>query len=216
MSLIACPGCDLLQHLPVLAPRDKVFCARCGHALVRRPFDSWNRCFALTLAAAICLLIANVTPLMGLTTVGRGASTTIIGGALALWNQGEQFTSAVVAFCALLAPAGYLLCMLAILLAARLTPVPRWTGELLRWTRYLQIWSLHEVMTLGVLVALVKIAEVAHVDPGIGIFAVGALTLLFPAIMAHFDPTEIWDRIEWAQQTAREAPRGGDGVGVRA
>lgn len=204
MSLIACPGCDLLQRMPVLAPRDKAFCARCGHTLGRRPVDALNRCLALTITAAILLLIANLTPLMGLTAVGRSASTTILGGAIEMWRHGEQITAAIIAFCALIAPTGYVSFMLVILVAARRTPVPGWTAELLRWTHYLQIWSLHEVMTLGVLVALVKIAELAHVDAGIGIFAVGTLTVLFPAIMAHFDPDEIWDRIEWASAAGIE------------
>ena len=215
MPLIACSGCDFLQRLPALAPRDKACCARCGHVLERRPVDAPNRCLALTIAAAIVLIVANFTPLMGLTAVGRAASTTILGGAIEMWRHGEQIAAAIVAFCALIAPTGYVTCMLTILLAARRTPVPRWVAELLRWTYYLQVWSLHEVMTLGVLVALVKIAELAHVDAGIGIFAVGALTILFPAIMAHFDASEIWDRIEWASGSPSDEVSANN-VGARA
>jgi paraquat-inducible protein A len=57
---------------------------------------------------------------------------------------------------------------------------------------------MNEVMLLGILVALIKIAELATVDPGIGMYAVGALVLLFPAIMVTFDPGEVWQRVEWA------------------
>ena len=49
-------------------------------------------------------------------------------------------------------------------------------------------WSMNEVMMLGILVALIKIAELATVDAGIGMYAVGAMVLLFPAIMVTFDP----------------------------
>ena len=35
-------------------------------------------------------------------------------------------------------------------------------------------------------------------DAGVGLYAVGALLVLFPAIMIHFDPREIWQRVEWA------------------
>jgi hypothetical protein len=28
-------------------------------------------------------------------------------------------------------------------------------------------------------------------------YAVGALVILFPAIMVTFDPDEIWQRVEW-------------------
>jgi paraquat-inducible protein A len=57
---------------------------------------------------------------------------------------------------------------------------------------------MHEVMLLGLLVALIKIAELATVDPGVGMYAVGALVVLFPAIMVTFDPDEIWKRVAWA------------------
>ena len=44
----------------------------------------------------------------------------------------------------------------------------------------MQPWSMNEVMMLGILVALIKIAELATVEPGIGMYAVGALVVLFP------------------------------------
>jgi paraquat-inducible protein A len=152
----------------------------------------------LTLTAAILFVIANATPLMGLSAIGRTASTTIIGGAWQMWLEGERITGALVAFCAVLAPAGYLLFMLILLLAARRTVAPRWVGEMLRWAHHLQMWSMLEVMLLGILVALIKIAELATVDVGIGMFAVGALILLIPAVMVTFDPDDIWQRVEWA------------------
>ena len=55
---------------------------------------------------------------------------------------------------------------------------------------------------LGILVALIKIAELATVEAGIGMYGVGALVLLFPAIMVTFDPDEIWQRVEWANGEA--------------
>jgi paraquat-inducible protein A len=62
----------------------------------------------------------------------------------------------------------------------------------------MQAWSMNEVMMLGILVALIKIAELANVQADIGMYAMGALVLLFPAIMVSFDPDEIWQRVEWA------------------
>jgi len=62
------------------------------------------------------------------------------------------------------------------------------------------------VMMLGILVALIKIAELANVQADIGMYAMGALVLLFPAIMVSFDPDEIWQRVEWADGSV--PPRG--------
>ena len=201
-TLIACRGCDLLQWLPPLASGESAHCSRCGHLLSRRAVNSLDRALALAVAAAVLLLVANATPLLQVSVAGRTSATTIIGGAIQLWRNDERMTAAVVAFCVVLAPAAFVACLLTVLLTARRAdsrslPAPRWIGEFLRWTRYLHAWSLLEVMLLGLLVALVKIAESAQVSAHVGIFCVGALTFLFPAIMAHFDAREVWERIEW-------------------
>jgi len=199
---VACPECDLLQHLPELAPGDKARCPRCGNTLATQSTDPINVPLALTLAAAVVFIIANTASLMGLSAVGHHASTTIPGGALEMWLQGEMLTAVVVAFCAIIAPGGYILFMLTVLLAVRRPPAPHWIGELLRWADSMQPWSMSEVMILGILVALIKIAELATVVPGIGMYAVGGLVVLFTAIMITFDPREVWKRVEWTDYGA--------------
>jgi paraquat-inducible protein A len=62
-----------------------------------------------------------------------------------------------------------------------------------------------EVMLLGVLVALIKIAELATVIPGLAMYALGALVFLLAAIQASFDPRQVWERVEWADARARGA-----------
>jgi len=198
LESVACPDCDLLQRIPPLAPGARAACVRCRRVLARHPTGSRDAPLALTVAAAIALIVANVLPLMELHVVGRFASTTIAGGAYEMWLQGQRLTSVLVVFCAVIAPAGYILFMLTLLLAARRSPIPHWTGEMLRWVGHLQVWSMLEVVMLGILVALIKIAELATVEPGIGMYAFGATILLIPAIMTHFDRHELWQRIEWA------------------
>jgi paraquat-inducible protein A len=153
---------------------------------------------ALAVTAVIAYVLANVFPLMDLSVVGRTAATTISGGAYAMWEQGERITGVIVAFCGVLAPGGYILFMLTLLLAVRRDPPPAWAGEMLRWVRHFEIWSMLEVMMLGILVSLIKIAELATVDAGIGMYAFGALVILCPAIMLSFDEEELWEKVQWA------------------
>jgi len=209
VEIIACPECDLLQRLPELPPGGKARCARCGATVASRSTDPFDRPLALTIAALIALVVANTAPLMSLSAVGRSASTTIVGGVIDMWLQGEQITAVIVAFCAVIAPASYVLFMLTVLLAMRRPPAPHWVAELLRWADSMRPWSMNEVMMLGILVALIKIAELATVDAGVGMYAVGALVILFPAIMVSFDPDEIWQRVEWADGSLPPFARGG-------
>jgi paraquat-inducible protein A len=201
---VACPDCDLLQRIPALPPGGRARCARCRRTLAREPFDPRDVPLALALAALIAFVVANATPLMSLSAVGRSASTTIPGGVYAMWQHGEEVTAVLVGFCAIAAPGCYLLFVTLLLIAARRAPAPWWAGEMLRWAHHLQAWSMSEVMMLGILVALIKIAELAAVDPGVGMYAVGAVMLLTPAIIVTFDPREIWKRVEWVDG---ETPR---------
>jgi len=198
METVACPDCDLLQQIPEIPPSGKAHCPRCGRMVAMRPADPIDRPLALTITALILLIVANVFALMGLSAVGRHASTTILGGAYQMWLAGQEVTAVIVAFCAVIAPAGYILFLLTVLFATRRPPAPQWVGEMLRLTDFMRPWSMHEVMLLGILVALTKIAELATVEPGVGMYAVGALVMLFPAIMVSFDRGEVWKRAEWA------------------
>ncbi len=196
-TVVACPDCDLLQAIPPLPPRGTARCRRCGRTLAADRPGSLDRTLALAVAASIVFLVANLDPLMGLETAGRETSTTILGGARRRWAEGERITSALVVAFVVVAPAARIGSLLAILLAARRTPVPRWAGTLLRWTEISGRWSMVEVMMLGVLVSLVKIASLATVVPSAGIFAVGALAVLLAALSVSFDPGAVWTRIRW-------------------
>ena len=198
METIACPDCDLLQRIPPLPPGGKARCTRCSEVLVSQRADPLNRPLALTVAAAIAFIIANTAPLMSLTAAGRESSTTIIGGAIEMWLQGSEITAAAVAICAVIAPAGHLAFMLVVLLAVRHPPAPRWIGEMLRSAHFMHPWSMTEVMMLGILVALFKIAQLATVIPGTGMYAAFAFIVLLTAVRVAFDPREVWKRVRWA------------------
>jgi len=202
-SLIACQHCDLVQRLPELEPGASARCPQCNKELWRRHEDSFNRTLALTVAAAVLYVIANSVPMLGLTIVGRDASTTVIGGAQHLWNNGQQIVAMLVLFTAVVAPALQILLMLVIVLGGMRERAPKWVGALLRHHPITRIWSMIEVMMVGVLVALVKIADYATVIPGIALFVLWVLVFVLAGMQASFDSREVWERIEWAEDSAR-------------
>jgi len=197
-DVVACLECDLLQRIPDLPPGGTACCPRCGCKLASSKPGSLERTTALAVAAAVVFLFTNVEPLMTLSVAGRQASTTIVGGAWQMWEQGEKITALLIAFFAVIAPALQIGFMLAILVSVRRPPAPRWVGTLLRWEGIAVSWSMVEVMMLGILVSLVKIAALAKVVPGAGIFAAGGLIVLLAAMSSSFDPREAWSRVRWA------------------
>jgi paraquat-inducible protein A len=150
--------------------------------------DSLQPPLALAIAAAIAFVVANTTPLMTLSVAGLDSATTIAGGALQMWRRGYPATGAAVFFCAVLAPAGFILFALAALLGAQRPSAPRWLPALTRWAGILRHWSMPEVMLLALLVALTKMSQVATVVPGTGMYAAGALVVLSAALSQRVDP----------------------------
>jgi len=199
-TLIACPDCDLLQRLPKLTPGTSARCPRCGNVVAARKPDSLNRTLALTLAAAVAFLVANTVPLLGLAAAGREASTTVLGGVQVMWEEGQGLVAGIMLVSAVIAPALDIALMLIILLAVRRPPAPWWIGSLLRYSQLIRPWRMLEVMLLGILVSLIKIAELATVITGIAMWAVAALIVLLAGMASNFDPDEVWSRLEWAEE----------------
>ena len=148
--LVACPHCDLLQRLPEVAPGASARCPRCDKELWRHREDSLNRTLALTLAAAVLYVIANAVPMLGLTAVGHQAATTVFGGAVQLWRDGQEIVAVLILFAAVVAPALQIGSMLLITAVSLRERPPAWVGALLRHIPFTRTWSMLEVMLVGV------------------------------------------------------------------
>jgi len=204
-SIVACQDCDLLQRIPEVPAGASVRCPRCDKELWRHKPDSHNRTLALTLAALVLYIIANAVPMLGLHAVGREAFTTVIGGAEQLWRDGDQLVAVLVLFAAVLSPGLQIAFLLLITIGCQRERPPFWVGLFLRNLNFTRTWSMIEVMLLGVLVSLTKIAEYASIIMGEAFFALFALVILLAAIQSSFDPREVWQRIEWAEEEARRS-----------
>jgi len=206
-ALAACPGCDLVQRVrEELEPGASARCPRCNTELRRGRKDSMRRTLALTIAAAVLYIITNTTPMLGLQVVGRESFTTVMGGALQLWKDGQEIVAVLVFFAVVLAPALQIGFLLLVILGCSAKRPGAWVGILLRYHPFTQTWSMIEVMLIGVLVALTKIAELAHVIPGEALFCVGGLVILLAAMQSNFDPEEVWRRVQWVSPEAQPSP----------
>jgi len=187
-DLIACPDCDALHRRKRLAAGEKALCLRCGAVLYRHPGLSPKQMLPLVIAALITFLIANGFPIIGLQVQGQSNSATLFGSILALWDDGRMLVATLVFATTLLFPLVDLLSMLALLLLVRRgRPALLW-----RFVLALRPWSMIEVFMLGLLVALVKLSHMAHVLPGVALWAFAVLTVLL-AVILSFDPRTLWD-----------------------
>lgn len=194
-SLTACHECDLLQREPILPPGGVACCRRCKTVLFRDIPDSIDRGLAYTLGAAILLIVANIFPIVGLEVQGNLHATSLYGAVESIWQNDMEGVAALVFITTILIPVVEISLMLYVLLPLKFGRLPGELASILRILQSVRPWSMTQVFILGVLVALVKLAHLAHVVPGVALWAFGGLILLLTAAGSTFNMHEMWNLV---------------------
>ncbi len=195
LALTACHECDLLQREPILPPGGVACCRRCNAVLFRHIPDSLDRGLAYTLGAAILFIVANVFPIVGLEVQGTLNATSLYGAVEKIWDNDMEGVAALVFGTTILIPALEISLMLYVLVPLKFGRLPGEMTSILRFLQSVRPWSMTQVFILGVLVALVKLAHLAHVVPGVALWAFGGLILMLTAAIANFNTHELWNLV---------------------
>ncbi len=198
-DLIACRECDFLHRRVELAPGQVARCVRCDAALESRgSARGLDRALSLTLTGLILFVIANVYPFLSLRLEGRVETCTLVSAAIDLVDHDMEGLGALVLFVSVVAPALRLVFLLYVLLPLRVARTPWHVVQSYRLLEGLKPWSMVEVYLLGVLVALVKLWDLATIELGFAFWCFGAMVVAMTAAGAQLEPREVWSRIEAA------------------
>ena len=194
-DLVACHECDLLMRKPGLAHGEKALCPRCGYELYAHRHNVVQRSLALVIAALLLFVPANFLPIMELNLLGQSSKDTVWSGVVALFDTGMQSVAVVVFLCSMGVPLLKLLCQLAVLLSIRFD-IGRSYGLLLyRIYHHLRDWGMLEVYLMGVLVAFVKLADMAAISVGLGLVCFISLLLVQVGLEVVMSPHQIWQAL---------------------
>jgi paraquat-inducible protein A len=198
-ALLACEQCDLLQRETSLPPGGTARCRRCGAPLYRHRPHGLERSLAYVLGALVLFVIANVYPVVGLKVQGELVQTTLFGAVHAIYAEGMWPVAILVLATAMIAPFLQLTAMAYLLVplnAGRAAPAHE---QVFRTLSLARPWVMPEVLMLGVLVALVKLAAIAAVVPGIGLWSLAGEMVLLALAAAAFDPHAYWAKASAAR-----------------
>ncbi|AIY41551.1 Paraquat-inducible protein A [Collimonas arenae] len=190
-DLIACEGCDALYRKVSLRRGEIAHCPRCGTELDRDAGRQRERILPLTVASLIMFMIANSFPIVEIELQGLRSQTTLFGAVLSLTTEGMSLVAMLVLATTILFPLLQLLFLLYLLLSLRKQHRPAGFRWLVRAMQNLRPWGMVEVFLLGVLVAVVKLSNMATVIPGVALWAFGVLTVLLTAVVS-FNPRHFW------------------------
>ena len=199
-SLIVCHACDLVHRRDVILDKARVRCVRCRAELYRTNSASIDTAIALAVTAAVLLLLSNAYPLVALQLNGSVRATTLVGAAIGLYNQGYAPVAALVLLTTLLVPLFQISGLLYVLVPLRANRRAPGQNELFRALTYLRPWAMTEVFMLGALVALVKLAAMAEVIPGVSLYSYGALMLVLSTLSSITPTEQFWRWVDGGGQ----------------
>lgn len=173
-----CHTCEAAYLRRRLARGEKLCCSRCGELLAAPQVQSARQhALAIALTGIVLLVLANAFPIMTFDVSGATQSNHVITGVQGLISQDYAPLAALVFFCAILAPALYLL-LASYVLAARCLG-KSWPGDfkIYRVVGALAPWNLVPVFLVACLVAVVRLDLLGTVTWQRGVVFVVLLSL---------------------------------------
>jgi len=194
-GLLLCLDCHKLLRDPAVGPQGKSICPRCGAAVHPRRPDSLAKTWALAITALICLVPANVYPIMTLIYRGEPETSTIIDGVILLVKDRAVPIAVVIFIASIAVPFLKVFGLMTLLLSIQLkwNLSPRQRTLLYRIIEAIGRWSMLDIFTVSILVALVQLGSLAEIvaGPAATFFCLAVVITIFAAM--SFDSRLIWD-----------------------
>lgn len=173
---------------------EKATCPRCGYVVYVPRVNSIERTFAFSLAGLLLFPPAVFLPMLGIRILGDYVDAPLWLSTVALFEAGMWLVGGLVLICSLLFPLLVLLLSCAIsgslLMGWSLRSFP-W---MMRYLHQLREWSMLEVYCLGIIVACVKLGDVAELYFGQGLFCFVGLLVLVTLTSLSIDERVFWQR----------------------
>ena len=196
-SVVSCETCGLVQTVEPLKPGMAAECLRCG-SYIGRPttWRSLEVTAALTLAALVLYVPANIYPIMKMHLYGGYSESTVWDGIVMLMKNDQWAVAVIVFLASMVIPLVKLAGLFSLVVTARMGWGRRLRNrtQLYKFIDAIGPWAMLDVFLLAVLVSVVKLSTWAKILPGPGLIAFTAVVVLTMLASAAFDPKLIWER----------------------
>lgn len=191
----ACHECGTLHAERAAGAHAVARCRTCGAELYREHPQALDRALAFGIAASVLFVAAHVFPFLSMRLEGREQVMTLLSGVVALERADMTLLSLLVLLTATIIPGARLCAILYVLAPLRLGRIAPGARGLFRTIEELRPWAMMEVYLLGVIVAYVKLSDLALLRPDLGLWAFIALILCMIGAEAAMDERLVWHRL---------------------
>ena len=190
--LRVCVHCDLVQEIPSLKEGQRVVCGRCKTVLAKHTRNSLNRSLALAITGIVLFLITNMFPILTLKAQGVMVDSSLLAASIELYKIDRPFLSILVFFTTLVFPLLSLMGIIYVLGSIRFGWNARHMAPIYRFLDNSEIWGMLEVFLLAVIVAGVKLGDLAEVIIGPSLYSFFALIIIMAMLGMTLNPEDVW------------------------
>jgi paraquat-inducible protein A len=195
MHQIACHECDLIHNIPPLPARATARCIRCDSVLLQSKANSVDRTLAWTISGLILYVVAITFPFLAIKSGSMVQETGLLSGIHQLFEQGIIPLAVLVLLTCVLIPLIQMLSLLYVFIPLKLNFRVRFAVPVFRIFQHVKPWSMMEIYMLGILIAMVKLAKMATIVPGMAVIAFGLLIFVLNFAITAVDARMVWERL---------------------
>ncbi len=195
-GLALCHACGRVEPITL------EHCPRCHARLHLRNPESLQRTLALTFAALILYLPANLLPILRVESYKGTQENTIIGGVIQFWQEHDYPVAIIIFTASVMIPIVKMISIIWLCLAARFGWSPRAMTRLYRVTEFVGRWSMVDVFVVAILVAVVQLGSAMSIHAGAAAVSFAAVVILTMLAAITFDPRLIWDAATQSKRSA--------------
>lgn len=202
-ALYDCDICKALVGESIV--RSEGRCPRCRARIYTRIPNSIQKTAALTLAAAILYIPANLYDIMLYEELAINYDSTIMAGVIDLARSGLWLIALVVFVASIVVPLAKLF-MLGYLIWSVQVKMKRFARQravLYRLTEFIGRWSMVDVYVVTLLTSVVQFGFLGEVEPGPALLPFAAVVVLTMLAAETFDPRLIWDNADESAAVGR-------------
>jgi len=192
---LVCHRCGQVQSVVSISPKHEMRCFNC-EGMLHAGEGAWlDRSIALTLTAAVLFIICLFFPILTLEIGGQSQTVTIADGLFALLERDNFVLAALIFTTLFLFPAFDIAALGYLLIPYKLNLRLRGQASVLRWFNQAQGWNMLEVFLLSLVVASIKMADMALLSLEFGSYALFALVGILIFINLRLDRLKLWSWI---------------------
>ncbi len=181
-NVLSCHHCGALYRRVPLESDQVARCVRCDSVLETVGAFKPHAWLAMVVTGMIAFVLANAFPVVILSFQGSKQSATFLDAAAVTWSAGYPIVSVLTMAVGFTMPFVHLCLLLWVFGALAFGRLPLGFDAALRWVDWVKPWSMIPVFLMGALVTIVKLVDLASLQPGVGLFGTIAVAVIMTGL----------------------------------